>query len=117
MLPCHLRLLINSSIFFIAMSSLHANGQYLFGNPSCANWNGLPQTEKITWLKAFLVPLNLTNVARKKPKVDKFSQLPSLDPVASYVDTFCETNFEAFASAGAMKFLEAITSDNVTSKE
>ena len=112
-LPHPTHWLIHSSLFVsISVLSINANSQYLFGNPSCEAWDKLPHAEKIIWIKAFLVPLNLTNVARKKPKVDKFSQLPSLDPAASYVDTFCKVHSEAFASVGALKFLEVVTSDN-----
>ena len=50
----------------LAFISSTANSQHLFGNPSCANWQKLPHTEKTTWLNAFLVPLNLTNLSRKK---------------------------------------------------
>ena len=108
-----MRLQIHSILFvFISVFSINANSQYLFGNPNCEAWDKLPHAEKIIWLKAFLVPLNLTNVARKKPKVDKFSQLPSLDPAASFVDTFCKAHAEAFASVGALKFLEAVTGDD-----
>jgi hypothetical protein len=100
------------AILFLSLTSisLTANSQHLFGNPSCANWLMLPHNEKTTWLNAFLVPLNLTNVSRKKPKEDKFSKLPSLDPVVSYVDIFCEENQNEFASLAAVKFLDKLTS-------
>ena len=53
----------------------------------------------------------MTNVARKKPKVDKFSQLNSLDSVVLYVDQFCVANTDASASVGAIRFLDELTSD------
>jgi len=93
----------------LAFISLTANSQHLFGNPSCANWLKLPHTEKTTWLNAFLVPLNLTNVSRKKPKEDKFSKMQSMDSVVVYVDGFCDANTEEFASVGAIKFLDELT--------
>ena len=84
------------------MLSFNANAQHLFGNPSCADWLEWGAKEKLTWLNAYLVPLNLTNVARKKPSVDIFSQLPSLDPAVSYVGGFCDAHPDAFASVGAI---------------
>ena len=88
----------------------HANSQNLFGNPSCTNWKTTSKIEKTTWLNAFLAPLNLTNVSRKKLPEDKFSKLPSLDPAVHYVDNFCELNANEFASVGAMQFLDKLTS-------
>jgi len=98
--------------FFIAFSlfASHANSQNLFGNPSCTNWKTTSKIEKTTWLNAFLAPLNLTNVSRKKLPEDKFSKLPSLDPAVHYVDNFCELNANEFASVGAMQFLDKLTS-------
>lgn len=90
-----------------------AKSQLLFGNPNCTSWPQLETAEKVTWLKAFLVPLNLTNVSRTKPKVDKFSQLASLHPVALYVDNFCDLNRQALASEGAVKFLVELTSETM----
>ena len=55
--------------------------------------------------------LNMTNVARKKLKVDKFSQLTSLDSVVVYVDGFCGANTDAAAAVGAIRFLDELTSD------
>lgn len=87
----------------------HANSQNLFGNPSCTNWKTTSKIEKTTWLNAFLAPLNLTNVSRKKLPEDKFSKLPSLDPAVHYVDNFCELNENEFASIGAIQFLDKLT--------
>ena len=96
---------------FIACSlfASHANSQNLFGNPSCTNWKTTSKIEKITWLNAFLAPLNLTNVSRKKLPEDKFSKLPSLDPAVHYVDNYCELNADEFASVGAIQFLDKLT--------
>ena len=55
--------------------------------------------------------LNMTNVARKKLKVDKFSQLTSLDSVVGYVDGFCGANTDAAAALGAIRFLDELTTD------
>ena len=105
-----MHLLITTCLFVtLTFISATANSQHLFGNPSCANWQKLPHTEKTTWLNAFLVPLNLTNVSRKKPKEDKFSKLPSMDSAVLYVDGFCDANAEEFASLGAIKFLDELT--------
>jgi hypothetical protein len=98
------RLLLLSSLL-----TFSANAQHLFGNPSCADWHEWGAKEKLTWLNAYLVPLNLTNVARKKPSVDTFSQLPSLDPAVSFVGGFCNANPDAFASVGAIRFLDDLT--------
>ena len=97
--------------FFIIFSlfASHANSQNLFGNPSCINWKTTSKMEKTTWLNAFLAPLNLTNISRKKLPEDKFSKLPSLDPAVHYVDHFCELNANEFASVGAIQFLEKLT--------
>jgi hypothetical protein len=95
----------------ITLSTLTANSQHLFGNPNCSDWQKLPAKEKLTWLNAYLVPLNLTNVSRKKPRVDKFSQLNSLDSGLLYVDDFCAANTNDFASVGAIRFLDELTMD------
>jgi hypothetical protein len=98
----------NLFIIFSLFAS-HANSQNLFGNPSCINWKTTSKMEKTTWLNAFLAPLNLTNISRKKLPEDKFSKLPSLDPAVHYVDHFCELNANEFASVGAIQFLEKLT--------
>jgi hypothetical protein len=95
----------------LGLISFNANSQHLFGNPNCADWQQLSNSEKTIWLNAFLVPLNMTNVARKKLKVDKFSQLTSLDSVVVYVDGFCGANTDAAAALGAIRFLDELTSD------
>ena len=77
-----------SLFFFLSLLSVTANSQHLFGNPSCSDWQKLTVNEKTIWLNAYLVPLNLTNVSRKKPKVDKFSQLTSLDSAVHYCKRF-----------------------------
>ena len=100
-----------SSCLLLSLISFNANSQHLFGNPACADWQQLSNSEKTTWLNAYLVPLNMTNVARKKLKVDKFSQLASLDSVVVYVDGFCGANTEASAAVGAIRFLDEFTSD------
>ena len=98
------------SLFVIfSLLASHANSQNLFGNPSCTNWMTTSKIEKTTWLNAFLAPLNLTNVSRKKLPEDKFSKLPSLDPAVHYVDHFCELNANEFASVGAIQFLDKLT--------
>ena len=100
-----------SSLFIIlSLLSLNANSQNLFGNPSCINWKTTSKMEKTTWLYAFLAPLNLTNISRKKLTEDKFSKLPSLDTAVQYVDNFCEFNANEFASVGAIQFLDKLTS-------
>ena len=95
----------------LGLMAFNANSQHLFGNPSCADWQQLSSSEKTTWLNAYLVPLNMTNVARKKPKVDKFSQLTSLDSVVVHVNGFCTANTDASASLGAIGFLDEFTSE------
>jgi len=97
--------------FFVLCSLLasHAHSQNLFGNPSCTNWKTTSKIEKTTWLNAFLAPLNLTHISRKKLPEDKFSKLPSLDPAVHYVDHFCELNAKEFASVGAIQFLDKLT--------
>ena len=99
----------------VSMVSIQANSQHLFGNPSCADWHLWGTAEKTAWLNAFLVPLNLTNVARRKPKTDQFSLLTSLAPAVAHVDTFCESNTNALASVGAVQFLDELT-NNTQSK-
>jgi hypothetical protein len=100
-----------SLCLLLGLSTLNASSQHLFGNPSCSDWQNQSVGEKTTWLNAYLVPLNMTNVARKKPKVDKFSQLTSLDSVVLYVDGFCAANMADAAALGAMRFLDEFTSD------
>lgn len=67
--------------------------------------------DKTTWLKAYLVPLNMTNVARKKPRVDKFSQLSSLDTAVVHVNQYCASTHGEFASMGAIQYLDELTAD------
>lgn len=98
----------------LSLISLNGNCQHLFGNPSCSDWQTLTLNEKTIWLNAYLVPLNLTNVSRKKPKVDKFKQLNSLDSAVMYVDTFCKSNTHDSAAVGAIQFLDELTSDSTT---
>ena len=100
--------------FFVIFSlfASHANSQNLFGNPSCTSWKTTSNIEKTTWLNAFLAPLNLTNISRKKLTENKFSKLPSLDTAVQYVDNFCETNANEFASLGAIQFLDKLTSSS-----
>jgi hypothetical protein len=101
------------SLFVIfSLLASHANSQNLFGNPSCTNWKTTSKIEKTTWLNAFLAPLNLTHISRKKLPEDKFSKLPSLDPAVHYVDHFCEFNVNEFASVGAIQFLDKLTNGN-----
>ena len=99
----------NSLCLLLGLVAFNANSQYLFGNPSCADWPQLSALEKTTWLNAYLVPLNLTHVSRTKPKVDTFSQLKSLDSVVVYVDSFCVSNHGDMAAAGAIRFLDELT--------
>ena len=104
---------LSSLVFFIVtLISLTANSQNLFGNPSCENWKTLPTTEKTTWLSAYLIPLNLTNVSRKKPREDKFSQLTSLTTAVDFVDSFCHINADELAAVGAIKFLDELTTES-----
>ncbi len=105
---------IVSLCFLLSLFPLTVNSQHLFGNPSCTDWQKLRLTDKITWLNAYLVPLNLTNVSRKKPRVDKFNQLKSLDTVVVYVDNFCTANANDYASAGAILFLDELTMENTS---
>ena len=103
------RFFITSFLVLCSLLASHARSQNLFGNPSCTNWKITSKIEKTTWLNAFLAPLNLTNVSRKKLPEDKFSKLPSLDPAVHYVDHFCELNANEFASVGAIQFLDKLT--------
>ena len=103
------RCLMTSLFVAFSLFATHANSQNLFGNPSCTNWKTTSKIEKTTWLNAFLAPLNLTNISRKKLPEDKFSKLPSLDPAVHYVDHFCELNENEFASVGAIQFLDKLT--------
>ena len=100
---------ITSFFVLCSLFASHANSQNLFGNPSCTNWKTTSKIEKTTWLNAFLAPLNLTHISRKKLPEDKFSKLPSLDPAVHYVDHFCELNVNEFASVGAIQFLDKLT--------
>lgn len=104
---------LNLSLFItLTLISVSAQGQHLFGNPNCPSWQKLAASEKTSWLYAFLAPLNLTNVARKKSKEDKFGKLTSLDTAVNYVDVFCAANTEDSASVGAIKFLDELTLEN-----
>lgn len=95
---------------FMTFYAITAQSQNLFGNPTCSEWQVLSARDKLTWLNAYLVPLNLTNVSRKKPKTDKFSQLASLDTASSHVDRYCNSHNEAYAAVGAIQFLDELTS-------
>ena len=103
------RCFITSFLVLCSLLASHAHSQNLFGNPSCTNWKTTSKIEKTTWLNAFLAPLNLTHISRKKLPEDKFSKLPSLDPAVHYVDQFCELNANEFASVGAIQFLDKLT--------
>ncbi len=96
----------------LSLLATAAHGQHLFGNPSCSDWPSMSHQDKTTWLKAYLVPLNMTNVARKKPRVDKFSQLSSLDTAVVHVNQYCASNHGEFASRGAIQFLDELTADS-----
>jgi hypothetical protein len=100
-------------IFFtwLTLCTTNAHSQHLFGNPSCADWAKNSNADKVTWLNAFLVPLNLTHVSRKKPKEDKFRNLPSLDSAVRYVDVFCSSHLDEYASVGAVQFLDVLTKE------
>ena len=100
--------------FLLILIPLSVNSQHLFGNPGCSAWQQLSSIDKTTWLNAYLVPLNLTDVSRKKPKVDKFSQLKSLDTALVFVDNFCISNNADSAAAGAIRFLNELTSEYQT---
>ena len=100
-----------SLCLLLGLISFNATSQNLFGNPSCADWQQLSHIQKTTWLNAYLVPLNMTNVARKKPLVDKFRQLTSLDSAVQYVDGFCTANPGDVAALGAIRFLDEFTSE------
>ena len=102
--------LIASCFVIFSFFASHANSQNLFGNPSCTSWKTTSNIEKTTWLNAFLAPLNLTNISRKKLTENKFSKLPSLETAVQYVDNFCEANANEFASLGAIQFLDKLTS-------
>ena len=106
------RCFITSFLVLCSLLASHAHSQNLFGNPSCTNWMTTSKIEKTTWLNAFLAPLNLTHISRKKLPEDKFSKLPSLDPAGHYVDHFCELNANEFASVGAIQFLDKLTNGN-----
>ena len=82
--------LIASCFVIFSLFASHANSQNLFGNPSCTSWKTTSNIEKTTWLNAFLAPLNLTNISRKKLTENKFSKLPSLDTAVQYVDNFAK---------------------------
>ena len=101
--------LISGICLASVMLSMRVHGQNLFGNPTCADWQKLSTGEKTTWLNAYLVPLNLTNVSRKKPKVDKFTQLASLDSAVFYVNEFCVATFDGCASVCAIRYLDELT--------
>jgi hypothetical protein len=101
--------LILSLILIFAICPLHA--QHLFGNPECSAWQRLDDKQKTLWLNAFLVPLNLTNVARKKPVKDVFTHLGSLEPAKIYVDHFCLQHTDSMASIGAIQYLEELTAE------
>jgi hypothetical protein len=58
-----------SSWLLLCLIAFNAHSQHLFGNPSCSDWQQQPAAEKTTWLNAYLVPLNMTNVARKNPRL------------------------------------------------
>ncbi len=96
---------------WLALCTVNAHSQHLFGNPACADWKKNSNADKVTWLNAFLVPLNLTHVSRKKPKVDKFKNLPSLESAVKYVDVFCSSHHEEYASVGAVQFLDELTKE------
>ena len=111
-----LKILMNSRataffLYLLTLFTVNANSQHLFGNPSCKDWKNISLTEKKTWINAFLVPLNLTNVSRKKPQEDKFGKLSSLDTAVTHVEMFCNSNHEDYASVGAIQFLDALTAE------
>jgi hypothetical protein len=88
---------------------ISAHSQNLFGDPACNDWPKLQNEAKLVWLQAFLAPLNMAHMTRKKSAEDKYSKLPSLQPAVASLDTFCQLNSDHRASEGAINFLNIIT--------
>lgn len=89
-----------------------AQSQNLFGDPACEEWPKLHNEAKLIWLQAFLAPLNMAHMTRKKSAEDKFSKLSSLQPAVVSVDRFCLLNNAQRASEGAIKFLDELNALN-----
>ena len=102
---------VKKSLLILLLLALisSAHSQNLFGDPACNDWPKLQNEAKLTWLQAFLAPLNMAHMTRKKSAEDKFSKLPSLQPAVTSVDTFCMRNANLHASEGAINFLNIIT--------
>jgi hypothetical protein len=80
----------------------------LHGNPDCDRWLTLDSTVKNFWLDAILSPINMTYMLREKPTVDRYVALPSLAPVAEYVDTFCVAQPKSKAMSAALSYFEVL---------
>ena len=96
-------------ILLLLAAVISAHSQNLFGDPACNDWPKLQNEAKLIWLQAFLAPLNMAHMTRKKSAEDKFSKLPSLQPAVASVDAFCLINSDHRASEGAINFLNIIT--------
>ena len=93
-------------VMMVLAGQVHA--QNLFGDPPCADWPEIQSASKLAWLNAFLAPLNMATLTRKKTLEDKFSKLPSLSPALLSVDAFCVVHPGRHASEGAVVFLDEL---------
>lgn len=109
MIICLKRLIL---VFLLWMVMISAHSQNLFGDPACEEWPKLQNEAKLIWLQAFLAPLNMAHMTRKKSAEDKFIKLSSLQPAVVSVDAFCALNNAQRASEGAIKFLDELNGLN-----
>ena len=104
-----LKPLLISCLLAIALSPNAAQATSLFGDDSCAHWQGLDAAEKRTWANAFLAPLSLTLKGLQKTQEDKYNDNPQAREAAiSAIDSFCLSHPDLGASHGAAEYLKQL---------
>lgn len=94
--------------YLLACSAIVQAGS-LHGDPECLNWYGLDNSVKHAWLNATLAPLNMGHRTRTKSAENKFAELESMQPVAEWMDGYCEQHPREMAITGAMLFFAELT--------
>jgi hypothetical protein len=70
----------------------------------------LEYATKKSWSNAFLAPLSLTYQGIQKTRKDNYNDDPlSFEKAIESIDSFCKTQPEQDASAGAMNFLKKLS--------
>ncbi len=95
-----------------ALTTKPAQAASLFGDHSCKDWGGLDYATKKAWTNAFLAPLSLTYQSIQKTRKDNYNDDPlSYARAIESIDSFCRTQPELEASAGAMHYLKILSEE------